>query len=256
MVRIRAHMVSKAYLRAWADHRNRVDVLDYEVGRGYPSGIGNATVVSEAYESNILSPDLEKIYAEIESRGIGVISKLIERQPITPSEQDDMIGFLDMHLNRGRYANRSGERVPAKLLTIGGHAQDGELSLGDILLLSKYVAGVVRLKELGIDAWPWQVQEAKHLATGDGAVLLWKASQEDQVSTVSFPLSPTKLLVIGRDLPLDAPLNPRLAMNSRRWVVGEIGSLDYSQAAVTAAVRAAERAGKAAESGADGLSGQ
>lgn len=216
MGRIRAHMISKAYLRAWADHRNRVDVLDLKGGRGYPSAIENATVVSEAYESNVLSPDLEKIYAKIESRGIGVISKLIERQPITPSEQDAMVSFLDMHLDRGRYANRSGERAPAKLLTLGGHTQDGELSLGDILLLSQYVAGVIRLKELGITTWAWQVQDARHLATGDGAVLLWTSSAQDRISTVSFPLSPTKLLVIGRDLPIDVPLNDRLAMNSRR----------------------------------------
>ena len=41
-----AHMVSKGYIREWADARKIVDVLDLQDGRGYPSSYLSATVVA------------------------------------------------------------------------------------------------------------------------------------------------------------------------------------------------------------------
>ena len=55
---------------------------------------------------------------------------------------------------------------------------------------------------------------------GDRAVLRWRATDGADMSRISFPLSPTQLLVSGEDLPDDVRLNTQLAMNSRRWIVG------------------------------------
>ncbi len=233
----RAHMVSKGYIRAWADVGGRVDVLDLEQGRGFPSAIGNATVVSYAYDPEVLTHDLENDYARIEDRGIPVILKLRDRQMLTPVEQSAMVAFLDMHLDRGRYADQTKIRTPAILVKTDGFVEDAELTLGDRLLLSRSLQDVVRLTALGLEEWPWQVREARALATGDGAVLLWRPAEGAEISTVSFPLSPTQLLVIGDDLPDDVRLNTLLAMNSRRWIVGALGTLNLRQAAVIATRR-------------------
>lgn len=230
----RAHMVSKGYILAWADARGRVDVLDLEDGRGFASTIESATVVSYAYDPEVLTHNLESDYARIEDRGIPVIRKLRERQTLTPAEQTAMVAFLDMHLDRGRYADQTKTRIPAVLVKIGGLVEDAELNLGDRLLLSQSLRDVIRLTNLGIEQWPWAVREARGLATGDGAVLLWRPTDGAEISTVSFPLSPSKLLVIGQDLPDDVPLNPLLAKNSRRWIVGTLGTLNLNKAAVIA----------------------
>ncbi|MGR0218632.1 DUF4238 domain-containing protein [Agromyces sp. ZXT2-6] len=236
----RAHMVSKGYIRAWADARGRVDVLDVQHGRGFPSAIENATVVSYAYDTEVLTHDLESDYARIEASGIPAILKLRNgHTTLTPAEQSAMIAFLDMHLDRGRYADQTTIRTPAVLLRTGGWIEDAELNLGDRLLLSQSLRDVIRLTALGLEQWPWQVREAQHLATGDGAVLLWRPTDGADISTISFPLSPTKLLVIGQDLPDDVRLNTLLAMNSRRWIVGLLGTLNLDQAAVIAARRSA-----------------
>lgn len=123
------------------------------------------------------------------------------------------------------------------VLKTGGRIEEAKLALGDMLLLSRSMQGVLRLATLGLEQWPWQVREAKGLATGDGAVLLWRQSNGDEISTISFPLSSTRLLMIGQNLPDDAPLNWKLAENSKRWIVGEKGTLDFSKAAVIAARR-------------------
>jgi hypothetical protein len=233
----RAHMVSKGYIRAWADARNIVDVLDLQDGRGYPSSYLSATVVSYGYDPNVLTHDLEQDYSHIENRGTPAIVKLRNGHTLTAAERRAMIAFLDMHLDRGRYADQTKIRTPAVVLKTGGQIEDAELSLGDRLLLSQSFQDVLRLTTLGLEQRPWQVRQAKHLATGDGAVLLWRPTDGADISTVSFPLSPTQLLVIGQDLPDDAPLNPTLAENSRRWIVGAKGTLNYNKAAVIAARR-------------------
>lgn len=240
----RAHMVSRSYLRAWADERNRVDVLDIQQGRGFTSAIGNATVVSYAYEPEVLLHNLEGEFDRIESRGVPAIVKLRAGHALTASDKDDVIAFLDMHLDRGRYADQSEVRTPAVLVKTDGSSGDASLSLGDRLLLSRHMEGVVRLAALGVAQWPWQVLEARSLATGDGAVLLWRQTDGAEVSLVTFPLSPTQLLVIGEGFPERAPLNTLLAQHSRRWIVGTVGSLVKGQAAVIAALRRAESGGE------------
>lgn len=233
----RAHMVSKGYIRAWADARNRVDVLDLQDGRGFTSSFENATVVSYGYDTEVLTRDLEQDYSHIENSGTPAIVKLRNGHTLTAAERSAVIAFLDMHLDRGRYADQTKIRIPAVVLKTGGRIEDAELTVGDRLLLSRSFQDVLRLTTLGLEQWPWQVREAKHLATGDGAVLLWRPTDGADISTISFPLSPTQLLVIGQDLPDDVPPNPRLAMNSRRWIVGVKGTLNFSKAAVIAARR-------------------
>lgn len=233
----RAHMVSKGYLRAWADARNSVDVLDIQDGRGFPSSIENATVASYAYDPAVLTHDLESDYARIEDSGIPVTLKLrTGHATLTDVEQGAMIAFLDMHLDRGRYADQTKIRIPAALLKTGGEFEDAELNLGDRLLLSQSLRDVIRLSRLGLEDWPWHVIGGQqHLATGDGAVLLWRPTDGAEICTISFPLSPTQLLVIGQDLPDGVPINELLAKHSRRWIVAERGKLKFAQAAVIAA---------------------
>lgn len=230
-------MVSKGYIRAWADKRNVVDVLDLQDGRGYPSSYVSATVVSYAYDPNVLTHNLERDYSLIEAAGTPALVKMREGEPLTTTEAHAVIAFLNMHLDRGRYADRTKVRAPAVALRADGRIEQRELALGDALLLSQSFQDVLRLTTLGLEQWPWQVREARGLATGDGAVLLWRATHGAEISTISFPLSPTQLLVIGEDLPDDVPHNRRLAENSKRWIVGTRGSLDFSKAAVIAANR-------------------
>lgn len=236
----RAHMVSKSYLRAWADARNRVDVLDIQQGRGFTSAIGNATVVSYAYEPEVLTHDLEGEFDRIESRGAPAIAKLRHGHLLTLKEKRDVVAFLDMHLDRGRYADQSDVRTPAVLMRTDGSAEDAVLNLGDRLLLSRFMEGPVRLARLGVEQWPWEVRDARSLATGDGAVLLWRENAGAEASIVTFPLSPAQLLVIGTGFIGQPPLNTLLAEHSRRWIVGTVGSLVKDQAAVIAAIRRAE----------------
>lgn len=135
----RAHMVSRSYLRAWADSRNRVDVLDIEQGRGFTSAIGSATVVSYAYDPAVLTHDLEREFSGIESNGAPAIAKLRHGHQLSRDEMKDMTAFLDMHLERGRYADQTGIRTPAVLVKTDGSAEDAQFNLGDRLLLSRYM---------------------------------------------------------------------------------------------------------------------
>lgn len=235
-----AHTVSKGYIRAWADARNVLDVLDLQDGRGYPSSYLSATVVRYGYDPKVLTHDLEQDYSHIENRGTPAIVKLRNGHTLTATERSAVITFLDMHLDRGRYADQAKIRIPAVVLKTGGRIEDAELTLGDRLLLSRSLEDILRLTTLGLEQWPWKVRKEKHLATGDGAVLLWPATDGAEISTISFPLSPTQLLVIGQDLPDDVPFNQRLAANSRRWIVGVKGTLDLNKAAVIAARRSRE----------------
>lgn len=223
-----AHMVSKGYIRAWADAKNRVEVLDLEGGRGYLISYNRATVDSYVYDPKVLTHDLEQDYAKVESNGIPAINKIREGHlGLTAVERKAVIAFLDMHLDRGRYANQSKTLAPAVILKTDGSHENAELNLGDLLLLSQYLPEVLRLSKLGIEGWPWRVEYVNGLSTGDGAVLLWRQPGSEEVCTVSFPLSPTKLLVIGQPLADGVPHpNVLLSENSKRWIVGEIGTLN------------------------------
>jgi hypothetical protein len=230
----RGHMVSEGYIKAWADKRNVVDVIDVQDRRGFSTSVHNATVVSYVYDPNVLTRDLEKAYSKIEDFGTPVIVKLREGESLADEEFDAMITFLDMHLDRGRYADQTKLRAPALVLKIGGEVEEAELNLGDVLWLSQSLPEVRRLKTLGLDQWEWQAWPVEGLVTGDGAVLLWGSSTKDaEVCTVTFPLSPDRLLVIGRQLPDGVPMNDRIAFNSKRWIVGERGSLNLAWADAT-----------------------
>ncbi|RKE64909.1 hypothetical protein DEU36_2142 [Microbacterium sp. AG238] len=45
---------------------------------------------------------------------------------------------------------------------------------------------------------------------------------------VTFPLSPSQLLVIGDGLPSQLPLNPMIAKKSTRWLVGSRVTLNLN----------------------------
>lgn len=221
----RAHMLTKGYIRAWADERNRVDVIDIGRNRGYPSSINNATVRSYAYEPNVLSRDLEQDYSVVESQGMKAIAKLRSEDPTLDDDTvAPMISFLDMHLDRGRYADQTEVRTPAVLLKTDGTIQDVEFNVADRLLLSQSMKDIVRLKALGLESWDWQILPGEFV-TGDGAVLLFREAEGADVCTVAFPLSPTQLLLIGKPFEGPVPLNPLIASKSRRWLVGRPGSL-------------------------------
>lgn len=224
-------MVSRGYLEGWADPRGRVDVIDIEHGRGFCTSIGNATVVSYAYDAEVLSNDLEERYASIENAGTPVIVKLRNgADSLTAAEEAAMIDFLDMHLDRGRYADQTKVRAPAVLLKTGGVVEHAELTLGDRMILSQSLPEVLRLKTLGLEQWQWQVVEEHGLVTGDGAVLLWAESKGAKLCTVTFPLSPSRLLVIGQKLPDSLNPNGRLTTKSKRWIVGAPGTLNLNWA--------------------------
>lgn len=103
-------MVTRSYLAAWADDRNTVDVIDGGTWNAYATSITNASLVVDVYEPAIMSQDLEAEYAKIEGRGMSAITRLREETELQPGDGEAIIAFLDMHLHRGRYADRAGER--------------------------------------------------------------------------------------------------------------------------------------------------
>ncbi|XYX72145.1 hypothetical protein ACAD36_00099 [Clavibacter nebraskensis] len=192
---------------------------------GYPASVNNATVRGYAYEPNVLTRDLEQEYSVIESEGMRVIAKLRRGNPTLDAKGlAAMIAFLEMHLDRGRYADQMAIRTPAVLLKTDGSIEDVEFNVADRLLLSQSIDDVVRLKVLGLESWEWQVLRGDFV-TGDGAVLLFNTSKGADVCTVAFPLSPTQLLLIGKPFESPVPLNPLIASKSRQWLIGRPGSL-------------------------------
>lgn len=225
----RGHMVTGSYISAWADKRNVLDVLDVQEGRGYPSSYKNASIVSYVYDPAVLTVDLEAEYGAIEGRGMAAFSKLRAGENLLEEETRAAVAFLDMHLQRGRYADRAGVRVPAVLLMQDGTTQETDLLLGDMLLLTHQHADTLRLTSRRLEEWTWQVFTTDSLYTGDGAVLLWRPDAEHDLTTVTFPLSPTQLLVIGDDVPAALDINRAIVSNCRRWVVGQRGTLPIDQ---------------------------
>lgn len=224
-------MVSKFYLHAWGDDSGCVDVFDLEGMRGFKTATGSATVVSFAYDPNVLSNDLERDFGDIESAAAPSLLRLRQKEALSRAGQLCVIDFLDMHLERGRYADQSKVQTPALVMMTDSEPQERKLGLGDRLLLSRFVDGPVRLGAMGLESWPWRVYEwrdGEKLLTGDGAVLLWKTDEDSEIGTVTFPLSPTLILVIGGELPYDMHINPVIVRNSRRWLVGNPGTLDAS----------------------------
>ena len=228
---MRGHMLPKSYIEAWADKKNTVDVIDLQDGRGFPSSIRTATAVTDVYDAEVLTNNLEKIYSKIEDAGSRVLVKLRNGdQALTKAEREAMIAFLDMHLDRGRYADRAKVRAPALIVKTNGEIEEAELRLGDALTLSQSLPDLLRLRALGLGLWEWSVWTVTGLITGDGAVVLSRSAQDTSISTVFFPLSPTKLLVIGHKFPPEVPINDWIVSNSKRWIVGTRGSLDLHSA--------------------------
>ncbi|WP_218682638.1 DUF4238 domain-containing protein [Microbacterium sp. BF1] len=218
-------MITKGHLAAFADDRNVVDVLDVLEGRGYPSSIENATVVSYVYDPSVFTHDLEKQFAEIEDKGVGALNRL--RAGVIPTGPDKLavIEFLDMHLHRGRYADRAGDSQPATLFMKDGSVEETHLNYGDLISLAHDHPDTLRLTSFGLEGWQWQIYTTTNLWTGDGAVMLFRPNPDHPLSTVTFPLSPTQLLVIGDDVPTDFDMSRAIARRSRRWVVGPRGNL-------------------------------
>lgn len=111
------------------------------------------------------------------------------------------------------------------MLMKDGTTQEKDLLLGDMLLLTHEHSDTLRLTSRGLERWTRRIYTTDVLFTGDGAVLLWRPDAEHDFSTVTFPLSPTQLLVIGDDIPSDLNVNRFIVSNCRRWVVGQRGTL-------------------------------
>lgn len=236
----RAHMVSRGYLDPWADQKGRVDVIDIEQGRGFKATINNATVVSYVYEPSVLTVNLEAEFGRIESAATPVFVKLREGAKLGENDKRSVIKFLDMHLERGRYADQAKISTPALVLKTGGRVEEVELKLSDRLLLTRYMDGPIRLSTRGLENWSWTLYKRVGLVTGDGAVLSWRETETGDLCTVTFPISPTQMLVIGKEIPLHTPINDNVVKASRRWLVGEVDALPKDQSAIAAFRRSTE----------------
>ncbi len=226
----RGHMVTRGYLAAWADKRNIVDVIDIKAERAYRTSIVNASVVTDVYDSAVMANTLEREFAAIESKGMSAINRLRASPQLLPGDKEAIIAFLDMHLHRGRYADRADTEVGATLVMTDLSFQDVKLKLGDMLALTHQYKETLRLTDLDLLNWDWRVHPFEGLYTGDGAVLLWALNPESELRTITFPLSPTKLLSVGEILPDGIDVNLRLLANCRRWIIGQKGSLPIDAA--------------------------
>lgn len=221
----RAHMVSRGYLQAWGNNRGLVYVWDGEAGVSGVRSLTNATVVGYAYKTEHTTLDLEAEYAGIEGRGLSAMRNIANGGSLNSAGRDAMIEFLDMHLERGRYADQAGVRMPIAMGNLfSGQVEMTEMGLGDRLVLSKDInKEALRIASLRVDRWPWRVFEVSGgLITGDGAVLIWEQRRGSGITSISFPVSPTRLLILGDSVPADSPINALIARNSRRWLVDHV----------------------------------
>jgi len=221
----RPHMVTRGYLQAWANNRNVLYLWDAESGRTGPQSINNATVHGHAYDTEHTTLDLEAEFGRIESDALPAIRSLAQGGQPNDDGRAAVVRFLDMHLERGRYADQTSVTTPfAKLDVFNGGVEMAEMGLGDRLALSRDIdKDAVRLSNFDLLRWRWRVGMSAEglLLTGDGAVLLFERTKGTGVATITFPLSPTRLLVLGADLP-PAPLrdlNAFTIAKSRRWLV-------------------------------------
>ena len=221
----RAHMITRGYLAEWANDRGLVHVVDAEHRISRPQSLTNATVVAYAYRSNVLTLDLEAHYSRIESEGLSALRNLATGGAPNRDGRAAIIAFLDMHLERGRYADQTKVTTPAWMGSTPAPGRMIEMSLGDRLTLARDVdTDAIRLENLNVERWTWKVLDIHGgLVTGDGAVLLFHRNDGAPVTAVTFPLSPTRLLVIGDGLPGLHPLfNQLIASKCRRWLVDHV----------------------------------
>lgn len=220
----RSHMITRSYLESWANERNLVYVKDLESTERTES-INSATVVKYGYRTEHTTLDLENHYSAIEGNGVRAFKALQNDQILNEAGQQAVVAFLDMHLERGRYADQAKETttvVKGDLKT--GSAEAVSLGLGDRLALAKSVdTDAVRLSMRDVRAMRWHVLKADGLVTGDGAVGLWQNSNPASLAAVTFPISPKHLLAIGATEHLfSVELNDLVIANSRRWIVARL----------------------------------
>ncbi|WP_162000767.1 DUF4238 domain-containing protein [Bifidobacterium tibiigranuli] len=227
-------MIPRSYLDGWADGKGMVDVADLAKGRSTTTAIINATVVSYAYRTEILSTDLEGQFAKVESAGISALRKLRRTDTLTQGEIRAAIAFLDMYRERGLYADQAKTQTPAVLLMQDRSLQEAELSLGDRMVLASYMNETVEFDQLGIETWPWSIWDCTNALTGDGALTLWREANSTAVTTITFPLSPTKILVIGRKLSRSVDINLVTVLKSRRWLIAQRGMFDEKKISLIA----------------------
>lgn len=222
----RAHMITRSYLEAWSNPRGLVHVWDAEHEINRPQSLTNATVVGRGYQTLVTGFDLEGHYGQIESQAVPGLRSLADGGGPNPEGRAAIIAFLDMHLERGRYADQTKVKVPVWLGSTVEQGRMAEMALGDRLTFARNVdRDTIRLAALNVERWPWRVL-AIHggLVTGDGAVLLFSKTGGAPVTAVTFPLSPTRLLVIGDGLPgLHPQFNLLIASKCRRWLVDHVG---------------------------------
>ncbi len=222
----RAHMVSRGYLRAWANPRDLVHVWDSENRISRTQPVGNATVVNFAYRTEVANLDLEAEFGRIESNALPAIRSLADGGAPNRDGRAAIIDFLDMHLERGRFADQAKVRVPViKGSFTGGEPEAIGMGLGDRITFSRDVdLDAIRLRKLNLERWRWRVYEMNNgLVTGDGAVLMFNHRPAHEPDAVTFPLSPTRLLVLGDVFgPPSDNINLLVIEHSRRWIVDRV----------------------------------
>lgn len=224
----RSHMVARSYLEPWANSRNVLYVWDLERTNHGRRSLGDATVVSYAYRTEHTTLDLEADYGRIESDGVPAVRNLASAGTLTDEGREALVRFMDMHLERGRYADQASVKVPIAVGNFAtGGAEMSEMSLGDRLVLSRSInKDALRLADLGVLKWRWRIAASvpPYLVTGDGSVLLFERRTGSGVCTVTFPLSPSKLLIMGEDLPQASlqGVNEMTLLKSRRWWVDQV----------------------------------
>lgn len=220
----RAHMVTRGYLEAWSNARRQVHVWDMEHKIDGVRALGDATVVGHAYRTLVVTHDLEGEYGKIENAAIPALRALATGGDPNRAGRAAIIAFLDMHVERGRYADQASVTLPAATGNMDGSIELVEMGLGDRLSLAEGLdRQAPRLSGLQLERKRWHVIDlgTDQLITGDGAVLPF--GERDQTRTVTFPLSPAKLLLIGDNvLGRNVPFNWLVAQRSRRWLVSHV----------------------------------
>lgn len=157
---------------------------------------------------------------------------------VTLAARQSLVAFLEMHLDRGRYAGQDKRRLPVVALMKDGSILETGLDVADRVSLSRSRTDLVRLADLAIETWSWRVLEVPQpLITGDGAVLLFARPGSEDIRMLTFPLSPAHLLVAGEGWEGVISPNTMIQNNTRRWIDGIPGSLDFGRAPAVAAER-------------------
>lgn len=221
----RAHMITRGYLEAWTNDRGLLHVWDAENRINGVQSLNNATVVSYAYRTEVTSFNIEADYSRIESGSLPALRNLATGGGPNRDGRAAIIQFLDMHLERGRYADQAKVTVPVALGSINAPVKIMDMGLGDRLTFSRDIdTDVVRLSTLDLERWRWRVYEVESgLVTGDGAVLMFQQTTGAPVNAVTFPLSFDKLLVIGDGIDgLALHINQLISSKCRRWLVDRV----------------------------------